>query len=72
MNEYSSFTTGGKMAYQCVLTNGKTWQAVQQADGSFWMYFFATGSKKGGPIRGKSRQKQILEFVAEVKAALND
>lgn len=73
MNEYESFAIKGRMVYQTTREeDGYKRRAVHQPDGTWWMYSFypAHRSGIGVPLRGKSRQAQILAFVEEVKAAL--
>jgi hypothetical protein len=76
MNDYYSIhTEQGKLVYELQydrgLDNGGTYtctkRAVQQADGSFWLYEHTVGGKKGNPQRGKSSQKIIHQFIEHVK-----
>lgn len=76
---YESFTCGGRLVYQKIFTAGKTrytgariivQRAVQQADGSWWLYTFDNGMSPGTPLRSKDRQDMILNFVHEVKKNL--
>lgn len=79
MKNFFNYTSNGKMVYEtqedCVQDNGapyvQTRRAVQQQDGSFWLYTFTSNSKSvGSPLRGKSRTAQINAFIEIVKAAL--
>lgn len=67
------YTSQGRMVYQAewVGTNGVyITKAVHHESGNFWQYLYCKGGPCGTPIRGKARQRQILEFVAAVQAAL--
>jgi len=71
--EYSIFTIGGKMTWQHESgTNGnQVKRVVQQPDGTFWQYsFLRSRNNIGVPLRGKARQKYMVEFIREVEAAL--
>ena len=71
--DFSSFTIKGAMVYQKESKGGElvaVKRVVQQADGSWWQYNFYKGGKVGTPLRGKDRQKYMLQFIEEVKAAL--
>jgi len=73
MIDFSSFTIKGAMVFQsesrhCTPIAVK--RVVQQKDGSWWQYNFYKGGKVGTPLRGKDRQKYMLLFIEEVKAAL--
>lgn len=75
------------MNEQCWIKNGRTVyqteqpgfadrplirRAVQQPDGTWWLYSFYKGNGVGAPLRGKSRQQEIRNFIAMVRAALTE
>jgi hypothetical protein len=74
MNEQSASINGGRqlMFYREHMLGERLIQtkAVQQSDGTFWMYSRDAGKGWGVPIRGAKRQAQIKRFCAEVEAAL--
>ena len=73
MSRYESFTQAGKLVFQKTYEPGSSTfvkKAVQQSDGSWWLYSFYLGRGPGTPLRSKERQSQILEFVNEVKDQL--
>lgn len=46
-------------------------RAIHKKDtNTYWMYRFWKGDSVGTPLRGKSRQRQIKEFINKVESAL--
>lgn len=72
---YEIYTSKKALVYsrKQALPNNKTviTKAVQQSDGSFWMYVYYQGQSMGTPVRSKIRQIQIEKFINEVKQAIN-